>query len=285
MDLKTRLLATAAAAAVTMTALGGGALAADESGTLSLSVNGQDTGIQVTPIEEDYLVPVRQLAEYLGYEVAWHAEDSTVTLDSGTMHSTLTLGENRYIATTSLEGMVGMTAPFTLACAPYAVDGTTYAPLELFVVLMGNPADALTRSEDTVELRTESSSAHLPNPWREQPSLEALSDAVGFPVALPQLPKGYEAVDYQDLSGSLAQVRFSNGTDTLLYRVSRGSEDNSGDYTVYPEEQSMTVGDTTVTCRGRDGAVFLALWTTGEYTCSLSSQQGLTVDAVRTAVA
>lgn len=76
----------------------------------------------------------------------------------------MTLGANRYQAVTSLEGMVGMTAPFSLAAAPYAVDGTTYVPLELFVVLMGNPADAVTADDGAVELTAEARGQRRPDP-------------------------------------------------------------------------------------------------------------------------
>ena len=102
------LLAGLTAASLTLTALGGAAWAA-EGDRLPLTVNGEATGITVEEQNGGYLVPVRRLAEYLGYTVEWHPEDGTVTLDSGSMHATLTLGVNSYQAVTSLEGMVGMT--------------------------------------------------------------------------------------------------------------------------------------------------------------------------------
>ena len=233
--LHSRGLALLTAAALSLSALGTAAGAAGE-GALPLTVNGEATGITVTEENGGYIVPLRALAEYLGYTVAWHGEDSTVTLDSGAMHATVTLGVNRYQAVTSLEGAVGMTAPFSLAAAPYAVDGTTYVPLELFVVLMGNPADAVTANDGTVELTAEAagSGAQLPSPWEEYGSLSGLEQAAGFPVPLPVLPEGYEAVLYQAIPGQLAEVRFSGGGDTLIYRAGPGMEDMSGDYNVYP---------------------------------------------------
>ena len=94
-------------------------------------------------------------AEELGYTVTWNGEDQSVTLDSGTMHANFTIGVNSYIAATSIEGMVGMTAPFSLSSAPVVSDGVTYVPLELFTVLMGNHEDALTVNGNTVDLRTD----------------------------------------------------------------------------------------------------------------------------------
>lgn len=186
--LHSRGLALLTAAALSLSALGTAAGAAGE-GALPLTVNGAETGITVTEEDGGYIVPLRALAEYLGYTVAWHGEDSTVTLDSGAMHATVTLGANRYQAVTSLEGMVGMTAPFSLAAAPYAVDGTTYVPLELFVVLMGNPADAVTADDGAVELTAEAagSGAQFPSPWAEYGSLSGLP---GSPCPCPSFRRG-----------------------------------------------------------------------------------------------
>lgn len=83
------------------------------------------------------MVPLRKVAEALGYTVTWNGDD-TVTVDSGKMHTTVTFGEDLYFATTSIEGMVGMTAPFSLGVPPYCVNGITYVPLGLFEVLEGN---------------------------------------------------------------------------------------------------------------------------------------------------
>ena len=284
--LHSRGLALLTAAALSLSALGTAAGAAGE-GALPLTVNGEATGITVTEENGGYIVPLRALAEYLGYTVAWHGEDSTVTLDSGAMHATVTLGVNRYQAVTSLEGMVGMTAPFSLAAAPYAVDGTTYVPLELFVVLMGNPADAVSAAGGVVELTAEQAgggSVQIPSSWKEYGSASELEQAAGFPVPLPALPEGYEAVLYQAIPGQLAEVRFSGGGDTLIYRAGLGTEDMSGDYNVYPAVQTVEEGGVSVTCKGDGDTVSLALWSRDGYSFSLASERGLDMAAVRAAV-
>ena len=149
MKRKKTCLALSAAAAITLSAIGF-AGAAGQSDLLKLTVDGQESDTQLA-----VMVPARDLAEELGYTVTWNGEDQSVTLDSGTMHANFTIGVNSYIAATSIEGMVGMTAPFTLSSAPVVSDGVTYVPLELFTVLMGNHADGLTVTDGTVDLRTE----------------------------------------------------------------------------------------------------------------------------------
>lgn len=281
-----KLLGGILAAALTLSAAGGGALAA-EGDRLPLIVNGQETAITVEEYNGGYLVPVRSLGEYLGYTVEWHPADNSVTLESGAMHATLTLGVNSYQAVTSLEGMVGMTAPFSLAAAPYAVNGVTYAPLELFVVLMGNPADAIVTSGGAVELTADGgeSAAQIPSPWREYATPKELEEAAGFPVPLPQVPEGFEAVLYQAIPGALAEVRFTDGRDTLSYRAAPGGGDVSGDYNTYPCTWEVETDGVTVLCKGDGEAVSLALWERDGYGFSLSSERGLSVSDVEAAVA
>lgn len=97
------------------------------------------------------VVPVRAVAEALGCTVSYEQKDGkeyvTVANDARTM--TLTVGEDLYVSASSLEGMVGMTAPTTLGAAPVVTEGTTYAPADLFKVLVGFD---VTVADDTVTI-------------------------------------------------------------------------------------------------------------------------------------
>ncbi|HAY64315.1 MAG TPA: DUF4367 domain-containing protein, partial [Ruminococcaceae bacterium] len=46
---------------------------------------------------------------------------------------------------------------------------------------------------------------------------------------------------------------------------SPGTEDNSGDYTVYAQEETLEISGNAVTLKGNDGAYSLAVWTDGSY--------------------
>ena len=66
----------------------------------------------------------------------------------------------------------------------------------------------------------------------EYDSPQALAEALSWPLAIPTaLPEGYSLLLAQSLPGELAELRWSDGTDTLCYRMAPGSEDISGDYT------------------------------------------------------
>lgn len=128
----------------------------------ALHIDGVDTGVRAC-----VMVPLRAVAEKLGFEVVWNG-DGTIFLDDGVMHSTITLGEDLYQVTTSVEGMVGMSAPFSLGMAPYAVDGVTYAPLGLFDALLGSQQGAVTMTAGAICLNTDplgkNASVQIPSP-------------------------------------------------------------------------------------------------------------------------
>lgn len=85
------------------------------------------------------LIPVRAVAEALGCTVTWNEADKSVTLNNGTRQMTLVLGEDLYVSEAAPEtGLIGMTAPSNLGAAPVLdASGTTWAPAELFTVLVG----------------------------------------------------------------------------------------------------------------------------------------------------
>ena len=49
-------------------------------------------------IEGCEMIPLREVAEKLGFELEWNGKDHTITLDDGKMNTTLTLGLDLYYA-------------------------------------------------------------------------------------------------------------------------------------------------------------------------------------------
>lgn len=119
-------------------------------GQYDITVNGATLDVQAS-----VMVPLRKVAEAMGYTVTWHGDTKSVTVETGKMHTEVVLGRDLYFATTSMEGMVGMTAPFSLGVPPYCVDGVTYVPLGLFEVLEGNVEGMFTVKEDEIVIDTD----------------------------------------------------------------------------------------------------------------------------------
>lgn len=116
-------------------------------------------------------------------------------------------------------------------------------------------------------------------PFRQVDSLDALSEAVGFPVTeVSSLPFDPVNTTYTAYDEGLAEITYTgSGGQTATYRQSCGSEDNSGDYNLYPDTQ--TLPDQNATLKGQDGLYTLALWTDDTYTYSLNLSSGLSADA------
>ena len=232
----------------------------------TIQVNGTDTDIQGS-----VMVPLRALAEALGYTVTWSGEQ--IRVDTGTFHTDVTLGVDRYVITTSLEDMVGMSAPFSLGCPPYAVDGTTYVPLALFDALLGNQEDAITGDSGTISIQTQPS-AQIPNPFVECATLAEAQAQAGFSLTLPDscTPEHISV-----LSDQMIQVLCDGG---LTIRKGTGQEDISGDYTDYPQVDTVSNHGTEITLKGDGETVKVAVWTGEDYTYAIQSDSGLSRDAM-----
>lgn len=91
-------------------------------------VDGEKIDAPAPHINDDnvLMVPLKDIAEALGYEVTYDEEAKTMRLGNAT---TVTVGENSYI--------VGRMAPIELNAAPELVDGELYVPLNYFTTVLG----------------------------------------------------------------------------------------------------------------------------------------------------
>ena len=241
-------------------------------------IKGKTMPMQTISVNGCTMAPVRAIAEALGFKVTWNA-DRSININNGKMQSDLHIGENRYFVYTAVDGMAGMSAPFELGSAPVIKNNTAYVPIDLFVPLFGNDPATVQVSGDTItidpEAKTEDGdSTQIPNPLTGHESLAELAKAVGFDIKAPAVPAGYTAAAYIDISGELAEVFYENGSDTLLYRVSKGEGDNSGDYNTYSTQKTVNVNGVSVEMRGND-KVNVAVWSNGGFAYSVSSEQGI----------
>ena len=116
-------------------------------------------------------------------------------------------------------------------------------------------------------------------PFRQVDSLDALSEAVGFPVTeVSKLPFDPVSTTYTAYDEGTAEITYTGPDDqTATYRQSLGTADNSGDYTLYKDTQ--VIPENNATLKGQDQSYTLALWTDGTYTYSLRLSSALSADA------
>lgn len=117
----------------------------------------------------------------------------------------------------------------------------------------------------------------------EVDSVQTLAETVGFPVSdVPTLPFTPTETTYTAYGQDLAQITYADQTQTAVYRKSSLEEDNSGDYNVYADVQTISLAGIPVTLKGNDGSYALAIWQSGSYSYSLSLSPGATPDSWNT---
>jgi len=229
------------------------------------------------------MVPMRKVCKAAGITVKKNA-DGSYTLDTGDMHVDFSLKKDSYSFTTSIKGVSGATGPVSCGAAAVVKNGRIYIPANVFTPLYGNGDDIVKVSGRTVTITT-IESTNVVNPITEYKTLAELETALGFKMMVPTAFAKKTVNTYASIDSDLGEIFYANGSDEILYRMSRGTEDNSGDYNTYKTSITAAIGGHTVTLKGNDSLFNLAVWNDGTYSYSISmgtngvSQAELTADA------
>ena len=132
-------------------------------------------------------------------------------------------------------------------------------------------------STDTADGSTE-----IANPYVDCETLEEAGELAGFDISVPdEIDGGYTQGTIQAIENEMIQVIYTTEAgEEITLRKGTGTEDISGDYNEYAEENTLDVDGTSVTARGSDGLVYAATWTDGTYTYSITASAGLESDSV-----
>lgn len=108
-----------------------------------------------------------------------------------------------------------------------------------------------------------------------------LSKKAGFPVqdieSLPFIPT---STTYSWCWDIFAEITYESSSNTAWYRKTTGTEDISGDYTDYDQIMTETINGSTVTLKGNDDSIFLAVWQKDGYSSSLNFSDGISLDSI-----
>jgi hypothetical protein len=119
------------------------------------------------------------------------------------------------------------------------------------------------------------------NPIVNAKGIKELKKDVPFELITPnELPLGYKFDNASIIAGDLAQIIYTNGNDTIQYRMAKGTDDISGDYNIYKTLKVAKVGTMKVTLKGNKTVVKLATWTNNNNTFSISSSSGLQKEVI-----
>lgn len=236
-------------------------------GGYTIQLNGEDAGARARVI-----VPLRAVAEKLGFTVTW--DNGTVTVTGPEQYAELTIGVDQYFAAPTREGMAGASL-FSLGCAPVLLDDVTYVPVELFDALLGCREGTVTLEGDTVKLNIDPGAVQIPSPFTDCDTLEEAAKAAGFTLTVPEQVSGSPRRGIQAMGTEMIQVFYGTGETEICVRKAPGSGDISGDYTAYAQTEDVDVNGRSVTLKGESGQAYLALWLDGGYACSILARGGM----------
>lgn len=148
----------------------------------------------------------------------------------------------------------------------------------LALSLLGCKTGTVTLEGNTVKISTAPSAAdavQIPNPFTSRAGLADAAKAAGFELAVPEKVNGSPRRDIQTIDGEMIQVFYGDEDDEVCIRKAPGGEDISGDYNSYAQVTAVDVDGTSVTMKGENSLIRLALWTSGGYTYSISARSGM----------
>lgn len=127
----------------------------------------------------------------------------------------------------------------------------------------------------------------IANPFVDYETLDAAAEAAGFSLTAPEAVPGWNGEKViQVMPNSMLQIIFHDADDNRLFvRKEAGDMDISGDYNVYAEENTVTVGAYSITLKGNDGAVSTAIWTSGDYSYAVMSDVPMAADTMTALIA
>lgn len=239
----------------------------------SVVLNGKKANINASDIYKSgklTMVPLRAVAEKLGFKVVWDEAEQGIRLDDGETNTEVYIGKDTYYMASSKA--IGMSAPTALGAAPELKDDKTYVPADMFEILYCNPSAVYEKDGALYidkDAKDSEDGVQIPNPFTSYKTLDEAKKAVVFDVKVPKnIPSGYEMQEVQTMGNDFIQVFYTKGEKEILYRMAKGSEDISGDYNNYKTTKDIKVGDLTVTVRGNEN-IAGAVWKSGEFTYSV----------------
>ena len=139
-----------------------------------------------------------------------------------------------------------------------------------------------TTDTDTSTDSEDDGNVQITSPFVDCETLEEAGELAGFDISVPdEIDGGYTQGTIQAVENEMIQVIYTTEAgEEITLRKGTGTEDISGDYNEYAEENTLDVDGTSVTARGSDGLVYAATWTDGTYTYAITASAGLESDSV-----
>lgn len=218
---------------------------------------------------DNTLVPLRAVAEKMGYKVDWNEADNSVSVNNDEWEVVLEIGVDSYFGVTKIKDAVGMTAPQTYGTAPKIIDDTTYVPAKMFELMGYDFSSVGQYASFTKAGANDNNAVQIPNPLVEYKTVDEAKNTLSFDAPVPTfVPDGYK-IDYVGtIAGETLQIFYKNGKNEIVFRAAKGSDDISGDCNVYKNTKTVSVNGTDAKYR-ENGETSGAVWTKDGLTFSV----------------
>lgn len=106
-------------------------------------------------------------------------------------------------------------------------------------------------------------------------TIDELSESVGFTVKdVAYVPFKVSKSTYSNNDG-IAKITYESAKkESVVFRMSKGNEDNSGDYSDYKSEVKVNIGGNKITLKGSGKSYLLAVWSDEKYSYSIALTRG-----------
>ena len=139
-------------------------------------------------------------------------------------------------------------------------------------------APAATQTAKTAEATEEADGnigEQIANPFTECKNADEAESAAGFAMTVPEkLPAGFSLNVIEAIKGEMIQYIYENGDKQLTLRKGTGG-DISGDYNEYSEKTTVSLGGRQITEKGDGGRIYVAIWSDGGFSYSVTADGGL----------
>ena len=123
------------------------------------------------------------------------------------------------------------------------------------------------------------------NPVVTVNSLSDVEKTAGFPISVPQKYGDDEIFTITVVNESVICVHYGSeeDVDMVIYKGT-GSEDISGDYTVYPDVQDIEYDFRSIQLKGNAGKIYLAIWNDRQYSFAVRIPDGAELEEVKAVI-
>jgi hypothetical protein len=236
-------------------------------------------------LNKETMVPLRKIAEALGYTVSWNPEKASARMDMSIASMDFTNGTNIYKRKGKLKA-INLDADYKYVNAPLIIDGVTYVPASVFGIFFNdvNIADKTVkitvRKEDLESASNAFSKAagteektSAANPMVEYSSMAEMNKELGYTIPVPASLAKKKTTAMYLISDKTAQINYADGS---VYRVEKGKGDISGDYTKYSYDTHWIDGTLKIHGRGEKDAFKTITWEDKTYTYAYMTPRALT---------